>query len=175
MSHFTILTYPDPRLKMKCEPVPYVDAEIRDLMKEMTTMLYKVTAGGYAAPQFGILKRIIVLDDSYGRDPNRQFRMVNPEIIWQSEELVSMAEGCMSIPWGRIDVIRPEKVKVRYTNENNEICETDIESDYMGRCLQHEIDHLDGLLSIDRVSKMKRDMFIRKIHRRKEQGRSFDD
>jgi peptide deformylase len=175
MSHLNIVLYPDPRLKMKAEPVLEVNKEIKELMAEMAAMLYKVPAGGYAAPQFGILKRIIVVDDSYGKDPSRQFRMANPEIIWSSEEQISMAEGCMSLPWGRVDVIRPEKVKIRYLDENNQWRETKIESDYMGRCMQHEIDHLDGILSIDRLSKMRREMFIKKINRRRELGKSFDD
>jgi peptide deformylase len=175
MSHLNIVLFPDPILKMKAAPVKIIDKEIKELMAEMTKMLYKKPAGGYAAPQFGILKRIIVVDDSYGKDPTRQFRMVNPEIIWASEEEVSMAEGCMSIPWGRVEVMRPEKVKIRYLNENGEICETDIEEDYMGRCLQHEIDHLDGILSLDHATKIRREMFIKKINRRRELGKSFDD
>ena len=81
----------------------------------------------------------------------------------------------MSLPWGRVEIIRPEKVKIRYLNENNQLCETNIESDYMGRCMQHEIDHLDGILSIDRLSKMRREMFIKKINRRRDLGKSFDD
>lgn len=175
MSHLNILLYPDPRLKLKAEPVVQFDNQLKELVDQMASMLYKVPAGGYAAPQFGILKRIIVVDDSYGKDPKRQFRMINPEIIWSSEEECSMAEGCMSLPWGRVDVIRPEFVKIRYQDVGGAFHETEVEGDYMGRCLQHEIDHLDGILSLDRVSTMRRNMFVKKITRRRQQGRSFDD
>lgn len=170
-----IITYPDPRLRMKSAPVEVVDDEIRKLMDDMVDMLFKVPASGYAAPQFGILKRVIVVYDGHKNDKGRIFKMANPEIIWASEHTNFIDEGCMSLPWGRVEIERPAEVRVRYLDEHNKIRETDIEFDYPARVFQHEIDHLDGILSIDRVSKLKRDFYIKRFAKRKKEGKSFDD
>lgn len=175
MEDLEILTYPDPRLSQKCAPVEKVDEAIRHTMNQMAEMLFKVPASGYAAPQFGIMKRIIVAYDQYGKDSGRLFKMANPEIIWTSEETNLIAEGCMSIPWGRIELERPAQVRVRYLDENNQTQETEIETDYIARVFQHEIDHLDGILSIDHLSKFKRNYYIKKFKKREKEGKSFDD
>jgi peptide deformylase len=174
MTELKIHVYPDPVLNEKCAPIEKVDAATRKLMRDMAEMMYKYPAGGYAASQFGILKRIIVVDDSYGEDPARQFRMANPEITWRSPETIVMSEGCMSIPWGRVELERPERIKFRFLNDQNEIQELEAD-DYFARCVQHEIDHLDGILAIDRLSKIRRKICLKKFERRRKMGKSIDD
>src|SRR5882672_10802857 len=151
MALLPILTAPDPRLKKKSKPVETVDADVRRLMDEMLETMYAAPGIGLAAPQVGVLKRVIVLDIDH--------------------EDVSYEEGCLSVPEHYSDVVRPAKVRVRYLDRDGVQQEMACEG-LLATCVQHEIDHLDGILFIDHISALKRNMILRKLLKaRKEKER----
>ena len=117
---------------------------------------------GLAAPQVGVLKRIIVVDPARDDEPPAPLKMANPEIIWASEETKSHEEGCLSLPDHYAEVKRPEKVRVRYLDHENEIREQEFDG-FLATCIQHEMDHLDGVLFVDHISSLKRGMILRKL------------
>jgi peptide deformylase len=161
-----IITAPDPRLKVKARPVDKVDDDIRHLMDDMLSTMYAAPGIGLAAPQVGEAVRVIVLDVA-GRDEEPQpMRLANPEIIWASDEIVACEEGCLSLPDHYAEVARPEKVRVRYLDYQNEVRE--IEADgTLATCLQHEMDHLEGVLFVDHISALKRGIILRKLKKLK--------
>ncbi|RED45112.1 peptide deformylase [Aestuariispira insulae] len=162
MAILPILVAPHPVLKKKAEPVAEVDAEIVKLMDDMLDTMYDAPGIGLAAPQVGVSKRVLVMDIAREGDAPEPIRMANPEIIWESDETAPYEEGCLSFPDQYAEVIRPAKVKVRYLNEKNEACE--IEADeLLATCVQHEIDHLDGVVFVDHLSTVKRSMIMRKL------------
>ena len=164
-----ILLHPDPRLKKKCEPVTAIDDEMRVLMQDMLETMYQAPGIGLAAPQIGILKRILVMDTVKEEEGKPQpYMMANPEIIWASEELNTYEEGCLSIPEEYADVQRPEKVRVRYLDQNGESQELDCDG-LLATCVQHEIDHLDGKLFIDYLGPVKRSMITGRMKKRKKE------
>ena len=166
----TILTAPDPRLKKKSKPVDSVDAEVRQLMDDMLETMYDAPGIGLAAPQIGELKRVIVLDIDREDVKTGPLLMANPEIIEASDEDVTYEEGCLSVPEHYSDVVRPAKVTVRYLDRDGETKEMACEG-LLATCVQHEIDHLDGILFIDHISALKRNMILRKLLKaRKEAG-----
>lgn len=175
MSIVPIRIIPDPVLRQKAEPVAVVDDAVRQLMNDMLDTMYDAPGIGLAAPQIGVLKRIVVLDVSHREveddaqtgekvpsvDRKPMF-IVNPEILWSSEETKSYDEGCLSIPDYYEEVERPARVRVRYLDRDGK--EQTVEADgILAVCLQHEIDHLDGVLFIDHLSKLKRDRVTRKF------------
>lgn len=123
---------------------------------------------GLAAPQIGVHKRVIVCDVARGDDPPNPMTFANPEVVWASDETVIMEEGCLSLPDHYAEVTRPEKVKVKYLDYENEIREIEAEG-ILSTCLQHEIDHLDGTLFVDHISMIKRKMILRKLTKFKKQ------
>ena len=157
-----ILVVPDPRLKLISEPVAVVDDDLRALMDDMLQTMYDAPGIGLAAIQVGVPKRVIVMD--LGRDENdRQPRyFVNPEILWRSEETAPYEEGCLSIPEIYDEVERPAKVKLRYLNYQGEQIEEDAEGVF-AVCIQHEMDHLQGVLFIDYLSRLKRTRAVAKV------------
>jgi peptide deformylase len=159
MALLPIISIPDPRLRAKALPVDQVDDGIRHLMDDMMeTMRYKDRGIGLAANQVGILKRVVVID--IGRDYHpHPLKMANPEIFWRSDEPHSIEESCLSIPDQWASVKRHNRVKVRYLNENNVSQEIEAEG-LLSICLQHELDHLDGILFIDHLSEVKRRMLV---------------
>lgn len=162
MSLLPILTIPDPRLKAKAAPLAAVDGRVARLIDDMLETMYAAPGIGLAAPQVGLLERVIVLDitDHKTEAPN-PIAMVNPEIVWTSEETSTVSEGCLSIPEIYADVTRPAQVKVRYVDRAGEV--RDLEADgLLATCVQHEIDHLNGILFIDHLSALKRSMIVRK-------------
>ena len=164
-----ILLHPDPRLKKKCEPVAAVDDEMRVLMQDMLETMYDAPGVGLAAPQIGILKRILVMDVVKEEDGKPQpIMMANPEVIWESDESNVYEEGCLSIPEEFADVQRPEKVRVRYLDQNGETQELDCDG-LLATCVQHEIDHLDGKLFIDYLGPVKRSMITGRMKKRKKE------
>src|SRR6478672_11825447 len=170
----TILTAPDPRLKKKCKPVDSVDAEVRQLMDDMLETMYDAPGIGLAAPQIGELRRVIVLDIDREDLKTGPILMANPEIIEASDEDATYEEGCLSVPEHYSDVVRPAKVTVRYLDRDGATKEMACEG-LLATCVQHEIDHLDGILFIDHISALKRNMILRKLLKaRKEQGRDDD-
>ena len=157
-----ILIAPHPLLKLKARPVERIDDDIRRLMDDMLETMYRARGIGLAAPQIGVSLRVVVIDLAKKDEPPAPMRLVNPEITWRSEEQVVMEEGCLSLPEQFAEVTRPAAVKVRFLDERGE--EREIAADGMlARCLQHEVDHLDGILFVDRLSPLKRNMIMRKL------------
>ncbi len=162
MAILPIIIAPDPRLKQIAAPVARVDDRIRQLMDDMLETMYRAPGIGLAAPQVGVLERIIVVDVS-GKDEERApLRMANPELIEISDEDVNYEEGCLSLPDHYAEVVRPVRVQVRYLDHENEVRKIDAEG-LLATCIQHEMDHLEGILFVDRVSALKRNMILRKL------------
>jgi peptide deformylase len=167
----TILTAPDPRLKKKAKAVASVDAEVRQLMDDMLETMYAAPGIGLAAPQVGELRRVVVLDIDREDVKSGTLCMANPEIIEASDEDAIYEEGCLSVPEHYSDVARPAKVTVRYLDRDGAPKELTCEG-LLSTCVQHEIDHLDGILFIDHISSLKRNMILRKLLKtRKEAAR----
>ncbi|MGE0660430.1 MAG: peptide deformylase [Reyranellaceae bacterium] len=162
MALLPILTAPDPRLKRISKPVDKVDAEIAKLMDDMLETMYAAPGIGLAAPQVGVLKRVLVIDIDREGEKTGPLKMANPEIIDVSEEDASYEEGCLSVPEHYAEVERPARVTVRYLDEQNEIRTLQAEG-LLATCIQHEMDHLDGILFIDRISALKRNIILRKL------------
>lgn len=163
----TIITLPDPRLRLVCAPVGAVDDSIRALMDDMLETMYAAPGVGLAAIQIAVQKRVIVLDVSKREDEDaapRPLCLADPEIVWVSDERSTYQEGCLSIPDIFEDVERPARVRARYLDRDGRAQE--IEADgILATCLQHEIDHLNGVLFIDYLSRLKRDLLIRKFRK----------
>jgi peptide deformylase len=161
-----ILTAPDPRLKAVSTDVQTVDAEIRKLVDDMTESMYAAEGIGLAAVQIGAAKRVILidLDQKEGKKNPRAF--INPKILWASEETAVFEEGCLSVPEIWDDVERPARIKAEYLDRdgNKQLLEAD---GLLATCLQHEMDHLDGVLFIDHLSRLKRSMALRKLTKAK--------
>ena len=168
MAVLPIIIAPDPRLAKKAKPVAKVDDSIRRLMDDMLETMYRAPGIGLAAPQVGELKRVIVVDCAKAEEKPQPYKMANPEILWQSEELLVNNEGCLSLPEHYADVARPAEVKVRYLDEQNEIRELHAKG-LLATCIQHEIDHLEGTLFVDHISALKRNIILRKLRKTKRQ------
>ncbi len=162
MALLSILTAPDPRLKAKAKPVERVDQGVRRLMDDMLETMYGAPGIGLAAPQVGVSKRVIVLDIAKEGEPRAPFKLANPQLVWVSEEDVVFEEGCLSVPEHYAEVARPAAVRIRYLDYENELREIEA-SGLLATCLQHEIDHLDGILFIDHLSSLKRSIILRKL------------
>ncbi len=166
MAQLPIITAPDPRLKIKARSVPAVDDKIRRLMDDMLDTMYGAIGIGLAAPQVGQSSRIIVLDVARDGEKPQPLQLANPEILWRSPELTIGNEGCLSLPEHYAEVTRPAKIRLRYVDYQNEIREIEA-SGLLAMCLQHEIDHLDGVLFVDHISSLKRGMILRKLAKAK--------
>ncbi|MEN3975121.1 peptide deformylase [Emcibacter sp. SYSU 3D8] len=158
----TIVTVPDPILKQVSKPVETVDDALRALMDDMLETMYDAPGIGLAAIQVGVPKRVLVMDIATEEEGRMPRHFVNPEIVWESEELASYQEGCLSVPESFGDVDRPAEVKVRYLDYNGEPREIHA-TGLLATCIQHEMDHLNGVLFIDHLSRMKRDIIVRKL------------
>ncbi|UUX51978.1 peptide deformylase [Nisaea acidiphila] len=168
MSTRDIVWAPDKVLKTKCTPVENIDDEIRQILDDMLETMYDAPGIGLAAPQVGLTKRLIVIDVAAKGEEPQPLKLVNPEISWSSDELSTYEEGCLSLPGHYAEVTRPAEVKVRYLDESGE--EREIAADgLLATCLQHEIDHIDGILFIDHLSALKRNMILRKMTKAKKQ------
>jgi peptide deformylase len=168
MTRLTILEAPHPLLRTKTEPVAKIDDELRLLAKDMLETMYKAPGIGLAAPQVGVAKRLCVVDlaNVEKGEPPSPMVLVNPEVTWRSETLITAEEGCLSLPQQFGEVRRPDAVRVRYLDEHG--AEHEVEAaGLFARCLQHEIDHLDGILFTDHLSPLKRDMIMRKLAKQK--------
>ncbi len=164
MSKLKIYTVPAPVLKEKAQPVARIDDTIRKQMDDMLETMYAAPGIGLAANQVGLLNRVLVMDLEYREEDGaaNPIFMANPEIIWHSEELSCMEEGCLSIPEQFAEVKRPAQVKVKYIDRDNKEQELDA-SGLLSHCVQHEIDHLDGIRFIDHISSLKRNMMVRRV------------
>lgn len=162
MAVLPLVVAPDPRLKKKALPVERVDDTIRKQMDDMVETMYAENGMGLAAPQVGLSNRVIVMDIARKEEAPKIFKMANPEIVWESPEIKSYEEGCLSVPEYYAEVERPATVKIRFIDYENEIRE--IEADgVLAVCVQHEIDHLNGVLFIDHLSSLKRNIITRKL------------
>ena len=161
-----ILTAPDPRLQAISTDVETVDADIRKLVDDMADSMYAAEGIGLAAVQIGMPKRVIVidLDQKEGKKNPRAF--INPKILWASDEMAVFEEGCLSVPEIWDDVERPARIKAEYLDRdgNKQLLEAD---GLLATCLQHEMDHLNGVLFIDHLSRLKRSMVIKKLTKAK--------
>jgi peptide deformylase len=166
MALLSIITAPDPRLKINARPVPAVDAKVRRLMDDMLETMYQAIGIGLAAPQVGQSSRVIVLDVAREGEKPQPIKLANPEILWHSPELATFSEGCLSLPEHYADVTRPAEIRLRYLDQENEIREMHAEG-LLATCLQHEIEHLDGILFVDHLSLVKRGMILRKLAKTK--------
>jgi len=162
MAKLDIIIAPDPRLKLKCAPVVRVDAATRRLMDDMLETMSAAPGIGLAAPQVGVTKRIIVVDAAGKGEPPRPYRMADPEIVWASDEDNVYNEGCLSLPEHYADVVRPRAVRVRYLDHENELLELEADG-LLATCVQHEMDHLDGVLFVDRLDRATRKAAMRAI------------
>jgi peptide deformylase len=169
MAQLPIITAPDPRLKIKARPVSAVDGNIRRLMDDMLDTMYGAIGVGLAAPQVGQSSRVIVLDVAREGEKPQPLQLANPEILWRSPELTTGNEGCLSLPEHYAEVTRPAKIRLRYLDYQNEIREIEA-SGLLAMCLQHEIDHLDGVLFVDHISSLKRGIILRKLAKAKRIG-----
>jgi peptide deformylase len=166
MAVLPIIVAPDRRLKVKCAPVETVDESIVRLMDDMLETMYLAPGIGLAAPQIGVTKRIIVVDTAGKDEEPNPYRMVNPELLGVSEETWLHEEGCLSLPEHYADVERPARISVRYLDEAGKKCEMEADG-LLATCIQHEMDHLDGLLFVDHISALKRNMILRKLSKTK--------
>ncbi|BBK33827.1 peptide deformylase [Stella humosa] len=162
MATLPILVAPDPRLKLKAKPVEQIDEQVRTLLDDMLETMYAAPGIGLAAPQIGVSQRLLVLDLAREGEAKRPMKVINPEIVWASDEDSEHNEGCLSLPEHYADVVRPAEVKVRYQDETGETREVHA-SGLLSTCLQHEMDHLDGVLFVDRISALRRNMILRKL------------
>jgi peptide deformylase len=168
MAKLPIVLAPDPVLKAKAKPIEAVDDSIRRLMDDMLETMYAAPGIGLAANQIGVLKRVIVLDVAREGDAPAPMGMANPEVVWASPEQSTYNEGCLSLPEHYADVVRPTAVRVRYLDRDNK--KREIEADgLLATCIQHEIDHLDGVLFVDYLSALKRNMILKKLIKLKKQ------
>jgi peptide deformylase len=168
MSLLDILVAPDPRLKAKAQPITKVDEGLNRLIDDMFETMYQAPGIGLAAPQVGVAKQLIVVDIAKKDETAQPMALLNPEILWHSEDQNTYEEGCLSVPEHYAEVTRPAKVRVRYMDRQGEIRE--IEADgLLATVLQHEIDHLSGKLFVDYLSTLKRGMILRKLEKARKQ------
>jgi peptide deformylase len=157
-----LVILPDAQLRLVSEPVTEITNEIRTLAADMVETMYDAPGVGLAAVQIGVLKRVVTIDASKDETARNPTVYLNPEIVWSSEEKRVYDEGCLSIPDYYGEVERPDRVRVRYMNLDGQIVEQEADG-LLATCLQHEIDHLNGVLFIDHLSKLKRDRVLKKF------------
>ncbi|HXB62025.1 MAG TPA: peptide deformylase [Acidobacteriaceae bacterium] len=165
---YKIVKYPDPILTQKSKPVTVFDKKLRTLVADMFESMYADKGIGLAAPQIGILQRITVVDLSFKKTPEEKLVLINPEIVEREGKQLE-EEGCLSLPEIREKVSRAAWVKVRAQDEHGEWHEYEGD-ELLARAFQHEIDHLDGVLFIDRISALKRNLILRKIKKLQRDG-----
>ncbi len=174
MTVMTVLEVPDPRLRLVAEPVETVDDSIRTLVADMIETMYDSNGIGLAATQVGVQKRVLVIDlqDEQGEDEKpikNPKAYINAEILSVSDEVSTYNEGCLSIPDQYAEVARPARCRVKWLDETGAVHEEDLDG-LLSTCMQHEIDHLDGVLFIDHISRLKRDMVLKKLAKARKLG-----
>jgi peptide deformylase len=157
-----IIKLPDPRLRLVSKPVTAIDNEIRTLVADMFETMYAAPGIGLAAIQVAVPQRVITLDLAKKEEPKDPRVIINPEILWSADERSTYEEGCLSIPEFYEEVERPAQVRVRYTDLEGQVHEVEA-TGLLATCLQHEIDHVNGVLFIDHISRLKRDRIIKKF------------
>ncbi|WP_296613362.1 peptide deformylase [Sphingomonas sp.] len=167
MTVLTILEVPDPGLRAVAAPVSEIDDSIRATLADMFETMYAARGIGLAATQVGIEKRLVVIDlqepvEEGGEPVRKPVAFVNPELLWVSDELAVYNEGCLSIPEQYAEVQRPARCRVKWLDGDGKPHEEDMDG-LMATCIQHEIDHLNGVLFTDHISRLKRDMIMKKL------------
>ncbi len=176
MAILPIIETPDARLRTISKPVEAVDDDLRRLMDDMLETMYDAPGIGLAAIQVGVPKRVLVIDlqeeeDEEGKPVKNPRFFVNPEITWESEDASVYNEGCLSVPEMYAEVDRPDRVRVKWLDYNGKPHEEELDG-LMATCLQHEMDHLEGILFIDHLSKLKRDMLLKKLDKLRRANRA---
>ena len=166
MALLPIIVAPDPRLNVKCEHVDQVTDNLRRLMDDMMETMYDAPGIGLAAPQVGVTKRIIVVDISKSERDKAAYKMINPQITWYSNQLADFEEGCLSLPEQYAQVERPDEIHLSYLDSNGAAQKLKT-SGILATCIQHEIDHLDGKLFVDHISKLRKNLILRKLKKYK--------
>ena len=178
MAILRIYETPDPVLRQISTPVETVDDDLRALVADMFETMYDAPGIGLAAVQVGVPKRLLVMDLQEPQDPDnpegpvvKEPRVfINPEVLWASETTIPYTEGCLSVPDQYAEVLRPDRIRARWLDEQGKAHEEDLDG-LLAVCLQHEMDHLEGVLFIDHLSKLKRDMVLKKLAKmRRERG-----
>tara|TARA_B100001989_G_scaffold252779_1_gene236163 strand:- start:6648 stop:7163 length:516 start_codon:yes stop_codon:yes gene_type:complete len=164
MSNLKIIIAPDPRLLEVSKHVTLINNEVKDLLKDMLEIMYKSNGVGLAAPQVGVLKRLVVMDCAEQGTKKKPLKFINPEILNLSSEKSEFEEGCLSLPTQYAKVERPSIIEVKYEDENGKKIKKKF-SGIEATCLQHEIDHLDGKLFVDHISKLKKNRIIKKLEK----------
>tara|TARA_B100000575_G_C22734145_1_gene439801 strand:- start:47 stop:571 length:525 start_codon:yes stop_codon:yes gene_type:complete len=168
MSKRKIVIEPDPILRKKSKNLENVDQELRKLMDDMLETMYAAPGIGLAAVQIGILKRLIVIDISKEDEKKTPLFLVNPEITFRSNKTSTYEEGCLSLPGHFAEVERPEECHLNFIDYNGK--KKNLKANgLLATCIQHEVDHLDGILFVDHISKLKRDMIIKKLKKSKKE------
>lgn len=162
MAILPVITAPDPRLKVKSKPVERADDEIRRLMDDMLETMYEAPGIGLSAVQVGVHKRVIVIDLAKEGEEPRPLKLANPEILWLSGETATFEEGCLSVPGFYAEVTRPAGIRIRYLDPENEARELAADG-LFATVIHHEMDHLDGILFIDHLTALKRNIILRKL------------
>ena len=162
-----ILIEPDPILRKKCSPLEKVDDQTRKLMKDMLETMYKAPGIGLAAIQIGILKRIIVIDISKDEEKKNPLFLINPEITFRSKNTSVYEEGCLSLPGQFAEIERPAECHLKYLDFDGKTKELKADG-LLSTCIQHEVDHLNGILFIDYLSKLKKTMIVKKLSKKKD-------
>ncbi|MDP9127422.1 MAG: peptide deformylase [Pseudomonadota bacterium] len=174
MTFIPIRIIPDPVLRQVAQPVARVDQRVARFMEDMVESMYRGNGIGLAANQVGSLERVVTLDISEARDGRQAIMMANPAITWfDPEETFTYREGCLSIPDQYAEVTRPKRIRVSYLDQRGKERELEAE-DLMSQCIQHEIDHLNGILFIDYLSKLKRSIIERKVEKAQRLGNDDD-
>lgn len=171
MAILPLVIAPDPRLKTKSTPIEKIDADIKKLASDMFETMYHERGIGLAAVQVGVLKRLLVADVTWREEegPGEQWVLINPEIVEGSKDERVYKEGCLSFPDQFAEVMRPDQVRVRYLDLDGKQQEKSFEG-LLATCIQHEIDHLNGVVFVDHISNVKRDMILRKLQKLKKMG-----
>ena len=162
MAKLPIITAPDPRLKLKADPVTEVDDTVRRLVADLLDTMYAAPGIGLAAPQVGVSKRVVVVDVAEADEDKRALKLINPELVWVSDDDFKYEEGCLSLPEHYAEVVRPRAIRLRHLDEGGKECELEAEG-LLATCIQHEMDHLDGILFVDRISSIRRNVILRKL------------
>jgi peptide deformylase len=169
-----IIILPDKRLRLKSEPVGKITPELKKLVEEMFEAMYEAPGIGLAAIQVGVPKRVVTMDLSKKEDEKDPRVFINPEITWSSDELSVYEEGCLSIPEVHEDVERPAKVRFKYLDLDGKPHEAEADG-LFATCIQHEVDHLNGKLFIDHISKLKRDRIVKKFTKAAKRAEDGDE
>ena len=179
MAVLPLVIAPDERLSQRSEPVKEVNDEIKKLAEDMLETMYANNGIGLAAVQVGVMKRVIVVDVEWGSSryegddketkPGKPIVLINPEIVGESDDISTYNEGCLSFPDQYSEVKRPEVVTIRYLDKDGKEQTKKVDG-LLATCIQHEIDHINGVVFVDHISKLKRDMILRKLKKAKKLG-----